>query len=232
MSQHVLITGANRGLGLEYVRQYLADDWQVTAACRQPEKAHDLNALAASASDRLTVQPLDVTDDRQIDNLRASVAATPVDVLINNAGIFGQTRGGFGATDYAAWQQAFQVNVMAVMRMMEVFADAVAASRHKTIVNMTSKMGSIADNGSGGMVVYRSTKAALNAATVSAAIDLKPRDIRVVALHPGWVRTDMGGPNALIDAAESVTGMRRVIAELTTAQSGAFLDYKGQTVPW
>ncbi len=232
MAQHVLITGANRGLGLEYVRQYLADDWLVTATCRQPEKARDLNALAETAAGRLTVQPLDVTDDRQIDNLRASVAATPVDVLINNAGIFGQTRGGFGEIDYAAWEQAFRVNVMAVMRMMEAFADAVAASRQKTIVNMTSKMGSIADNGSGGMIVYRSTKAALNAATVSAAIDLGPRDIRVVALHPGWVRTDMGGPNALIDASESVTGMRRVIANLTPAQSGAFLDYKGQTVPW
>lgn len=232
MTDHVVVTGANRGLGLEYVRQYLADGWQVTAACRQPEKAGDLNALAESAPDRLSVQPLDVTDDRQIDNLRAAVARSPVDVLINNAGVFGQKQGGFGETDYAAWEQALRVNVLAVMRMMEAFVDAVAASRHRTIVNMTSKMGSIGDNGSGGMYVYRSSKAALNAVCASAAIDLRERDIKIVAMHPGWVRTDMGGPNGLIDVVESVTGMRRVIADLKPDQSGGFLDYKGRTIPW
>lgn len=232
MPEHVLITGANRGLGLEYVRQYLADGWQVTATCRQPEKAKELNVLTEAAGGRLTVQPLDVVNYEQMDSLRASVGDAPVDVLINNAGVFGQKNGAFGTTDYAAWEETFRINVLAVMRMMETFVDAVAASHRKTIVNMTSKMGSLADNGSGGMYVYRSSKAALNAVSVSAARDLQDRGIQVIAMHPGWVRTDMGGPNGLIDAQESVSGMRRVIASLKPEQSGSFLDYKGQTLPW
>lgn len=232
MTQHVVITGANRGLGLEYVRQYLADGWRVTAGCRQPEKARDLNQLGEAAGDRLTVQPLDVGNEKHIANLQAVVGDTPVDILVNNAGIFGQSGGAFGATDYAAWQQAFQVNVMAVMRMMEALANNIAASGEKKIINISSKMGSMADNGSGGAVVYRSTKAALNAVCKTAANDLRPRGISVLALHPGWVRTDMGGPNSLIDVAESVSGMRRVIADLSLARSGQFLDYQGQAVPW
>lgn len=232
MTGNVLITGANRGIGLEFTRQYLDDGWQVFAGCRRPEQAGELNALAESAGGRLTVQPLDVTNRQQIDNLRNVIGKMPLDVLINNAGTYGQKNGGFGHTDPGAWEQAMRINVIAPMQMMETFADAVAAGDRKIIVNMSSKMGSMADNSSGGSYVYRSSKAALNAVTVSAARDLAGRDICVVALHPGWVSTDMGGPNALIDARESVTGMRRVIAALALEQSGSFLDYKGQTVPW
>lgn len=232
MAGNVLVTGANRGIGLEFTRQYLDDGWQVFAACRQPEKARALNALAESAGGRLTVQPLDVTSRDQIRNLRQVIGRTPIDVLINNAGTYGQKNGGFGQTDSEAWEQAMRINVIAVMQIMESFADAVAASERRIIVNMSSKMGSMGDNGSGGSYVYRSSKAALNAISVSAARDLASRDITVIAMHPGWVRTDMGGPNALVDAQESVTGMRRVIAGLDQKQSGSFLDYKGQVVPW
>lgn len=230
MTETVLVTGANRGLGLEFVRQYLQDGWRVFAACRQPEKAHDLNALAEQGD--LTVQPLDVGNARQIENLRGVIGKTPIDVMINNAGVYGQKNGGFGKTDAAVWEETYRINVIAVMKMMEAFADAVAASKCRIIANMSSKMGSMADNGSGGSYVYRSSKAALNAITLSAARDLENRGITVVALHPGWVRTDMGGPNALIDVQESVTGMRRVIDRLDPSQSAAFLDYKGETVPW
>lgn len=230
MMETVLISGANRGIGLELVRQYLQDGWRVFAGCRQPEKARDLNALAGQGE--LIVQPLDVTDARQIENLRSAVGDTPIDVLINNAGTYGQKNGGFGRTDAVAWEETFRINVIAVMRMMETFADAVAAAGHGIIANMSSKMGSMSDNTSGGGYVYRSSKAALNAITVSAAQDLESRGIRVVALHPGWVRTDMGGPNALIDVHESVSGLRRVIAGLGPEQSGSFLDYRGETIPW
>ena len=152
--------------------------------------------------------------------------------MINNAGVGGQKNGGFGKTDTAVWEETFRINVIAVMKMMEAFADAVAGSQHRIIANMSSKMGSMGDNGSGGSYVYRSSKAALNAITVSAARDLESRGITVVALHPGWVRTDMGGHNALIDVQESVSGMRRVIDGLKPEQSGGFLDYKGEVVPW
>lgn len=232
MSETVLITGASRGLGLEFARQYLADGWEVYATCRTPEKASALNRLAETAGEQLRVQPLEVTDEGQIHNLRAALGSHPVDVLINNAGTYGQKNGGFGMTDAAAWEQAMRVNVIAVMKMMEAFVDSVAASRLKIIVNVSSKMGSMADNGSGGSYVYRSSKAALNAVSVSAARDLNARGVTVVALHPGWVRTDMGGTNALIDAEESVAGMRRVISNLKSEDSGRFVDFKGQDVLW
>ena len=230
MTETVLITGANRGIGLELVRQYLEDGWRVIAACRQPEKAHDLNGLASSGD--LTVQPLDVSDPRQINNLRSVVGNDPVDVMINNAGVYGQKNGGFGKTDAAVWEEAFRINVVAVMKMMEAFADAVAAGNRRVIANMSSKMGSMGDNGSGGGYVYRSSKAALNAITVSAARDLENKGITVLALHPGWVRTDMGGPNALIDVRESVSGLRQVLDNVSPKQSASFLDYKGEIVPW
>lgn len=232
MADSVLITGANRGIGLEFVRQFLTEGWQVYATCRQPERADALNRLAETTGARLQVQPLDVTNDRQIENLRALVGQAPLDILINNAGTYGQKNGGFGATDAKAWEQAMRVNVIAVMKMMEAFADSVARSQHRIIANISSKMGSMANNGSGGSYVYRSSKAALNAITVSAARDLISRGISVVALHPGWVRTDMGGPNALIDVEQSVTGLRQVIAALSPEQSGTFLDFKGQVIPW
>jgi len=230
MTQTVLITGANRGIGLELTRQYLADGWRVFATCRQPEKSQDLNALGETGD--LTVQPLDVSDAKQRQNLRNVIGTTPIDVLFNNAGVYGQKNGGFGRTDPEIWEQTFRINVIAVMQMMELFADAVAASSRRVIANMSSKMGSMADNTSGGSYVYRSSKAALNAVTVSAARDLEEKGITVVALHPGWVRTDMGGSNALIDAQESVTGLRQVIDGLDLSRAGAFLDYKGTSVPW
>jgi NAD(P)-dependent dehydrogenase (short-subunit alcohol dehydrogenase family) len=232
MTETVLVTGANRGIGLELTRQYLHDGWRVYAACRQPERARELNELAETGAGELIVQPLDVSSRIQIDNLRAVVGDTPLDILVNNAGVYGQKNGGFGATDTDVWLQTFRINVIAPMQIMEAFADAVAAGGRKLIVNMSSKMGSMTDNASGGSYVYRSSKAALNAITVSAAIDLGPRNITVVAMHPGWVLTDMGGPNALIDTMESVSGLRRVMDGLKPDDSGKFLSFKGEEIPW
>ena len=134
--------------------------------------------------------------------------------------------------DYEAWNHAFLVNTMAPLKMAQAFASQIARGSQKTIVTISSKMGSIADNSGGGSYIYRSSKAAVNMVVKSLAIDLKPAGITAVVLHPGWVKTDMGGPNALISAAQSVSGMRRVISQLTLADSGKFIAYDGQTVPW
>jgi NAD(P)-dependent dehydrogenase (short-subunit alcohol dehydrogenase family) len=228
-----LITGANRGIGLEFARQYAADGWQVLACSRHPENSDALNQLAARYPDQITVHALDVTDHMQIEQLAQALASASIDLLINNAGVsLHSAIDGFGHTDYEAWIQTLRVNTMAPLKMAEAFGSQVARSNQKTIATITSKMGSIADNSSGGHYLYRSSKAAVNIVMKSLAIDLKPIGIITVVLHPGWVKTDMGGPNAWISAEESVSGMRHVISHLTRADSGKFIAYDGQVVPW
>ena len=238
-----LITGANRGIGLEFARQYAAEGWRVLACSRHPEKSHlgtsdSLNKLAAQYPDLIKIYALDVADHVQIERLaQALVNESPenfsIDLLINNAGIYpASDKKGFGHTDYAEWMQAFRINTMAPLKMAETFATQIARSKQKTIVTITSKMGSIADNSGGGDYLYRSSKAAVNMVVKSLAIDLKPLGITAVVFHPGWVKTDMGGPNAMISAEQSVTGMRKVIIGLTPADSGKFFAYDGQKIPW
>lgn len=226
----LLITGANRGLGLEFVNQYAEDGWQVIACCRWPDDAKELNALADKFGDQIEVYALDVADFEQIDALALLLQGRPIDLLINNAGVYPQSE--FGHVAYEAWAEAFHINTMAPMKMVEAFAPHVAASSLKKIVTLTSKMGSIDDNTSGGSYIYRSTKAAGNMVMKSLAVDLKPMGIASTILHPGWVRTDMGGPNGLIDAPESVAGMRKVIEALTLENSGRFVAYDGKLIPW
>lgn len=224
----VLITGANRGLGLEFCKQYAAEGWQVLACCRNPETADELADIP-----NVRIFPLDVSDFSQIDKLAAQLQDTAIDVLINNAGVYGDSpRRGFGQLDYVAWTQTLTINTQAPVKMAEAFLPNLQRGDKKLLVSISSQMGSIADNGSGGSILYRSSKAALNAAMKSLAIDLEDQGIGVLVLHPGWVKTDMGGPNALIDAQESVTGMRQVFARFTLAQSGGFLKYDGSTLPW
>lgn len=231
-SYTALITGASRGLGLELVRQYAADGWQVYAGCRVPEQAVDLNCLAADSGGLISVIPLDVTKAQQVQATRAMLGTTPLDLLLNNAGIDLQQGVRFGATDEDKWLEMLRVNLIAPMRLMEVFADAVAASRLKRMVALSSKMGSIADNLSGGSYPYRSSKAALNATTKSAALELRSKNIICLILHPGWVATNMGGSKAPLSVEESVRGMRQVIDNATLEDSGKFLDYQGQEIPW
>jgi len=224
----VLVTGASRGLGFEFCKQYAAEGWDVLACCRHPEKAGKLDGLA-----HVRVLPLDVADFAQIDRLANELKDTAIDVLINNAGVYGDSPGqSFGQLDYAAWTRTLLVNAQAPVKMAEAFLPHLQRGKLKKLASISSQMASIADNGSGGSILYRSSKAALNAAMKSLAIDLKNLGIGVFVLHPGWVKTDMGGPNALIDAELSVAGMRRVIAESTLHQSGGFLKYDGSTLPW
>lgn len=228
-----LISGANRGIGLEFARQYAAEGWRVIACCRAPETAQALKKLAAQYPDRVSVHALDVADHQQIERLGQVLANESIDLLLNNAGIYpASDAGGFGHADYAEWMQAFRINTMAPLKMAEIFAPQIARGSGKIIASITSKMGSIADNTSGGNYLYRSSKTALNMVVKSLAIDLKPNGITAVVFHPGWVKTDMGGPNALISTGQSVSGMRRVIGRLTPADSGKFFAYDGQEIPW
>ena len=231
MKETLLVTGSNRGIGLELVRQYAEAGWRVHAGCRHPDQAGELRALADTHPD-VHIHELDVTNHTQITGLARTLKGEAIDLLFNNAGTYGQDDAAFGNTDEVRWLQAMRINVIGPMKMMEVFADAVAASQHRIIASLTSKMGSMADNGSGGSYVYRSSKAALNAVLKSAAIDLRPRGIRVAILHPGWVKTDMGGPHAEISTTESVTAMRGILARMRLQDSGTFYDIDGSIIPW
>lgn len=228
----LLITGANRGIGLELCKQYLAEGWTIHATCRQPENSYELNQLCQASNGSMTVHPLDVTNYEQMKNLKQVLKSTPIDILLNNAGVYAKDASQFGESDEASWDEAVRVNLLAPLKMMESFVDHVGDSKQRLIVNMSSKMGSMADNGSGGAYAYRATKAALNAVTVSAAQDLKHRDITVIVMHPGWVRTDMGGPNGEISAPECAEQLRAIFSKLTLKDSGKFLDIDGTEIPW
>lgn len=232
----ILITGANRGLGLAFAKQYAAAGWRVYAACRQPADAATLNAIAATtggATDsQLTVHELDVGDGDSVAALAAELDGQALDVLLNNAGINPGKKRGFGETDYDAWQETLRINTCAPLRMVEAMIGNVASSERKLIVCISSKMGSMADNSDGGGYLYRSSKAALNAVVRSLSIDLAERSVTVMAFHPGWVSTDMGGHKAPLTPAASAHGMRQVIEKLTPADSGRFLDYEGSEIPW
>ena len=224
----VLITGANRGLGLEFTRQSAADGWRVFAACRDPAGARDLAAVEGDVS----AETLDVDDGPQVAALANKLSGQPIDVLINNAGIYGPKDVTRDTVVYDAWGQVFRTNAMSPLAVSAAFAANVAQGGQKKIITLSSIMGSIAENDSSGDFIYRSSKAAVNAVMKSLAGDLKSEGITVVVLHPGWVRTDMGGPDASIEAPESVTGMRAVIAGLKESDSGRFLNYDGTKIPW
>ncbi len=223
----VLITGAGRGLGLEFAKQYADDGWTVHAACRDPEAAATLRGLG----DGVRLARLDVTSAEQVAELADDLRGEAIDLLLNNAGIYGPREYPLGEIDYAAWAEVLRVNTLAPLRVAAAFAEHVATSGQKRMAFVSSRMGSIEQN-SGGAYIYRSSKAALNAAVKSLAIDLAPRGVTAVVIHPGWVRTDMGGPGAAIAPAESVAGMRRVFARLTPDDGGRFFGYDGSNLPW
>jgi NAD(P)-dependent dehydrogenase (short-subunit alcohol dehydrogenase family) len=223
----LLVTGANRGLGLEFARSFAADGWRVHACCRIPERAKDL----AKVDGDVAVHRLDVTDGLRVASLARELADEPIDVLINNAGVLHENNS-LGGIDYDDWVDELKVNTIAPVRMAERFLEQVAASELKLIVNMTSGMASIADTASSRSIVYRSSKAALNMATKCLALEYAGRGVTVVALSPGWVATDMGGPNAELSPEESVAKMRRFLARVSPAESGGFFNPDGVARPW
>jgi NAD(P)-dependent dehydrogenase (short-subunit alcohol dehydrogenase family) len=230
--QSVLITGANRGLGLEFARQYAADGWELFAACRDPDAASDLRRLAQSSGGKMRILALDVTKSASVKEAAAALEGQAIDLLLNNAGIMGARGQTIGNIDYESWAKVLDANTMGPMRVAEALVDNVARSERKLIVTLTSGMGSLADNTSGGSVAYRSSKAAVNMVVRSLAIDLAPRGIICVVVNPGWVQTDMGGPNATLAPAESVSRLRRLIDELRPAQSGKFFNHDGREFAW
>lgn len=227
-----LITGANRGLGLEFARQYLADGWQIHATCRDPAAAPELGRLAEDSKGKLRILAMDVTDPPSINAAAAKIDGEAIDLLLNNAGIIGPRGQTTGNIDYDAWAEVLAVNTLGPMRVCETFVEHVARSDRKLIVTLTSGMGSTADNTSGGSIVYRSSKAAVNMVMRSLAIDLAPRGVTCVVVNPGWVRTDMGGPNATLEPSESISRIRGLIANLGPEQSGKFLNHTGREYPW
>jgi NAD(P)-dependent dehydrogenase (short-subunit alcohol dehydrogenase family) len=228
----VLITGANRGLGFEFARQYVADDWQVCATCRNPESASVMRRLADASGGKLRILPLDVTDLASVKAAAEELEGQAIDLLLNNAGVGGARGQTIGNIDYDRWAKVLDVNTMGPMRLSEAFLDHVARSERKLIVTLTSGMGSIGDNTSGGAFAYRSSKAAVNMVMRSLAIDLAPRGITCVVVNPGWVQTDMGGPHATLTPAESVTRLRRLIDSWGPTHSGKFFNHDGREYPW
>lgn len=222
----ILITGANRGLGLEFTRQYLAlgDD---VIACYRKDKG-GLEQLA-NCDERLRSIQLDITHEDSPGILSETLGGS-CDLCINNAGVYPHADLSQTRDAQNAWLHGMLVNC--ISPVIASFQLASNMTKNGKIVFISSKMGSIEDNTSGGSYLYRSSKAALNAAVKSLAIDLKPSGISVVTLHPGWVKTDMGGPNALIDAQTSVANMIKRIEELNLENTGRFLTYDGEEVPW
>ncbi len=227
-----LITGGNRGLGLEFATQYLADGWQVFAACRDPNSASELHRLADASGHQLRILALDVTNPASVKAVAAELDGQAIDLLLNNAGVGGARGQTIGNIDYEAWAKVLDVNTMGPLRVSEAFIEHIARSDRKLIVTLTSGMGSIADNTSGGAFAYRSSKAAVNMVMRSLAIDLAPRGITCVVVNPGWVQTDMGGPHATLTPAESVSRLRQLFDRLGPTQSGKFFNHDGREYAW
>lgn len=233
-----LITGASRGIGLEFVRQYAAEGWQVVATCRDPGRAGPLHQLAAEQPG-IRIEKLEVTDWPCIEALAERMKHTPVDLLINNAGVAsgaGNRDDGaqiFGGIDPEAWDRVLRINAIAPVMVAQSFIPHLRAGKERKIVMISSMMGSIAScTGNGAVIAYRSSKAALNMAMKCVSLSLRDSGVTAVSLHPGWVKTDMGGKDAEITVETSVTGMRKLIAMLSPADTGRFLGYDGREWPW
>lgn len=229
----VLVTGANRGLGLEFARQYAAAaGWQVIATCRAPEAATDLQKLAPESGRRIRILGMNVTDTASVRAAAAALKDEAIDLLLNNAGVGGPPGQQLGNLDYAAWARVLDTNTLGPMRVVEAFLDHISKGQRKQIVTITSTMGSIEDNASGGRYAYRSSKAAVNMVMKSLAVDLAPRGITCVVVHPGWVRTDMGGPGGKLTPVESIRALRSLIDAIKPEDAGRFFNYDGKPYPW
>jgi len=230
--QSILITGSNRGLGLEWSRQYALAGWRVFATCRYPEQADELKHLAG-AHESLTIHRLDVTRADHIQTLVDDLQDRPIDILLNNAGVYDEKYlSPDSPLDYSAWVHTFQVNTMAALRTTRAFVKNLRRGEKRLVVAISSHMGSIAEIDSPGSYFYRSSKAALNAVMKGLSLELRPLSIGVLILHPGWVKTRMGGPDAPLLAEDSVRGMRSLVEGFTLADSGRFFRYNGTEIPW
>ena len=223
-----VVTGANRGIGLEFVKQLTARGEDVEATARDPDDAPELQALVRTGV-RLSIRRLDVADDASVAAFAEKLPPGPLDVLVNNAGVSG-VKGG-EPIDPPDILRVFNVNAAGTLRVVRALLPRLRAGRGKKIVNLTSQLGSIAE-ASGGRYAYRLSKVALNMATRLLAEDLRGEGFRTVALHPGWVQTRMGGSAAPVPPEQSVRGMLRIVDGLTAEQSGRMFDFQGREIPW
>ena len=221
----IMITGASRGLGLEFARQFYNEECKVIATCRNPKNANELNAIGD-----IDVHSLDVTDDKSVANLADKLRGENIDILINNAGVIGQ-RDGFGRLDYDIWAETMDTNVFGPMRVAEAFRDNVMNSYKKQMIFITSRMGSITE-AVPNAYVYRSSKAALNMSVKCLSAELGEQGLIAVLFHPGHVQTDMGGQAAPVTPQKSIEGMKNQIVALTRDDNGRFLSYDGRQIPW
>ena len=222
----VMITGANRGLGLEWARQYAEAGWRVFASCRRPEVAGDLRALADSYP-RVSVHRLDVTDSEQLRTLQLDLEEARFDVLLNNAGVYlDKFTGDVAGIDSEVWLRTFAVNTLGPMRVSETFIGQVARSDKKRVVAISSHMGSIAEIATPGNYAYRSST------MKGLSLALAQRGIGVLLLHPGWVKTRMGGPDAPFTPEQSVHGMRALVEDFKPEMNGRFFRHDGSEIPW
>ena len=237
----VLITGANRGLGLEFTRQYLKDGWEVHAFCRQPDKAEELSAMVAESRGNIQLREMDIGNKEQIEAAAKELKGLPIDLLINNAGIAdGYGRGVYEMKedpdiqnyDFAFWEEMMRINTLAPAKIIGAFLENIRAGGQKKIASLSSGLGSITNLAWAGKYGYCASKAGLNMVSKGLAEWLKPENIMVISLSPGWTRTAMGGPHATNSAEESVSGMRHVISSLTLAETGRFWNFDGEELPW
>jgi len=233
----VLITGANRGLGLEFARQYAADGWETIASTRDIERSKDLKQLA-SKHPKISVQELDIADEESVEALADELDGTRIDILLHNSGIY--PRGGqkVGEIDYDGWRVAIETNLFGTMRLTEALLENVAGSEKKLIAAISTSMSSLKGVQGGSVAMagtsyqYRTSKTALNMAFSILAKELEPRKISVVMIDPGWVKTDMGGPHAQLTPEQSISGIRKVMAGSPMELSGKFVGYDGIARPW
>lgn len=231
LSMHIVITGTNRGIGLEFVRQYLTQGATIDTGVRQPEKADALVALAKEADGRLRIHSCDTSSDAGVSGFAAAVGDKPIDLLINNAGVIGDW-GGYldGNLDEAA--RCYNTNALGSVRMMRAFLPHLRRSSGRKIVNLSTGVASITETTTDMVFGYRMSKAALNMATKVWSLMLSGEGFTVLAVHPGWVQTDMGGPNAPVTVEQSVRGMIAQIEKRGPAESGSYFDFSGQALAW
>jgi NAD(P)-dependent dehydrogenase (short-subunit alcohol dehydrogenase family) len=226
-----VITGANRGLGLEFVRQLLSRGDSIDAGVRSPGDARHLQEIAGTAGGRFRVHALDISEPKSVETFAAAVGHEPLDVLINNAGVYGK-QGPLTGLDYESMADTFAINTLGPLRLTAALLPALRRGSARRVVHISSLMGSIAENSGGGSYGYRISKAALNMAMRNMHLELRGEGFITIAMHPGWVQTDMGGAQAPLRPEESVRGMINVIDGLKAEDGGRFLSYEGQEIPW
>lgn len=242
--QTALVTGANRGIGLELVRQYAEDGWRVVATCRDPRAADQVDPdVGVSLADLVArhdveVAAMDLSDRTSIDALAERYRGTAIDLLVNNAGTMGPMpleehihRQRFGGVDYDLWADVLVANTLGTVRVTEALVDHVAASTRKTVVTLSSTAGSIGESDRTA-IAYTSSKTALNKAMTIAARSLAPREVIVAIVCPGHVKTRLGKGGAGVEIVDSVTGMRELFESFTLADSGTFRRYNGEHIAW